>query len=136
MKSKFSALVMTLAGMVGVPAAFGTGLVDLGPAGAASFDSNVGDNKPPCIVDVSKDGTVAGGTDSSGNPFIWTAANGKVSIGSSTWLVGLDWLSGTVLAVGNSSGANYPLYWEGNADGTGGTWTSLPAMDGNTGLCL
>ena len=132
MKRKLLSHLITLAVMAGLPTAFGSGLVDLGPAGIPNFDSNVGNNKPTYIVDVSKDGALAGATDNSGNGFIWTAGTGKVLIGAGYALVGADWLSGRVLAVGNSS-ANYPSWWQGNFDGSGGSWTSLPPMDGTSG---
>ena len=130
MRRSFCPHLITLAIMVGVPTAFSTGLVDLGPAGGASWDSNIGNDKPPYVVDVSRDGTLAGGTDSSGHAFIWTPGNGKVVIGTNLWLVGVDWLAGGVLAVGNFGSANSPVYWHGNADGTGGYWYSFPAEDG------
>ena len=134
MRSKLCSQLMVLAVMAGVPAAFGAGLVDLGPAGPANWDPHIGNNKAPYIADVSKDGTLAGSTDSTGNPFIWTAPHGKVTLGTSRYLVGVDWLitngvSTNVLAVVNDSSANYPLYWKGKADGTGGAWTSFPAAD-------
>ena len=95
---------------------------------------HIGNDKAPYIADVSKDGTLAGSTDSSGNPFIWTAAHGKVTLGASRYLVGVDWLitngvSTNVLAVVNDSSTNYPLYWKGKADGSGGSWTSFPPAD-------
>jgi hypothetical protein len=131
MRNQSYSHLITLTAMVGVPTAFGAGLVDLGPAKSASWDSNIGNDKPPYVVDVSKDGTLAGGTDSSGHAFIWTPGNGKVIIGANVWLVGVDWFAGSVLAVGNY-GSAYPFYWQGNADGTGGAWTSFPAMDGTS----
>lgn len=120
--------------MAGVPTAFGTGLVDLGPAGPVNFDSHTGNDKPPYIVGVSKDGTLAGGTDSGGHAFIWTPGHGQVTIGTNIWLVGVDWLivsgvSTNVLAVGNSNNGNYPVYWQGKANGTGGSWTSFPVAN-------
>ena len=114
-----------------MPAVRGTGLVDPGPAGPAGFDSHIGTDKPPYIVDVSKDGTLAGGTDSTGHILIWTAACGKVSIVTNFWLVGVDWLvipTGNYV-VGNYNGPNYPFSWQGNADGTVGLWRSLPLED-------
>jgi hypothetical protein len=50
--------------MVGVPRAFGTGLVDLGPAGGASWDSNIGNDKPSFAVHQ------AGTLDNGSTPFV------------------------------------------------------------------
>jgi len=134
MNKRFCHQLLMIIVIVGAPAAWAANLVDLGPAGPATWDSNVADDMAAYIVDVSKDGTLAGGTDSSGNPFIWTAANGKVFIGSSRWLVGVDWLitngvSTNVLAVVNDNSTTTPLYWQGAANGTGGSWTSFPLED-------
>ncbi len=85
-------------------------------------------------IDVSSDGTLAGGTDASGNAFIWTSTYGTVTLGAGNGvkLQGVDWFSGNVLAVGNMG--NYPAYWQGTANGTGGPWASLPPANGDTGV--
>ena len=87
------------------------------------------------IVDVSKDGAVAGGTDASGNAFIWTSVNGKVAIGAGYSLVGVDWYNSTnVLAVANNWGNSVtrPWYWQGYYNGTNGFWTQLPGAGAST----
>jgi GH25 family lysozyme M1 (1,4-beta-N-acetylmuramidase) len=113
------------------------GLFDLGPAGPTGL-ANPGGNgvKQTYIVDVSKDGTLAGGTDSSGNAFLWTSASGKVSIGTGYSLVGVDWYNSTnVLAVANNWGytTTRPWYWQGYYNGTNGSWTQLPGAGASTG---
>lgn len=148
MQSKFSSLVTTLAVMVGGSmAAFGGGIIDLGPAGNRNLSApsptagltldSYFTNRPQTavyLVDVSKDGTLAGGTDASGNAYIWTPRYGKVTIGAGVALQGVDWLAITgvstnVLLVGNTNGGTLPVYWQGNADGSGGSWNTLPAGD-------
>ena len=63
------------------PVITGLGLYDLGTAGTNDL-SNTHGVRLPCKVDVSRDGTLVGATDGSGNAFIWTPANGKVTLGS------------------------------------------------------
>jgi hypothetical protein len=79
--------------MARVPAVFGVQFVDLGPAGLAAWDPHIGTGKAPSIVDLSKDGTLAGGTDAGGNAYIWTAPYGKVTLGTGVALQGVDWLT-------------------------------------------
>lgn len=106
MKSNPSYLVIILAIMAGVPAATGSGLWDLGTASTrGSWVTYPYPETALYMVDVSSDGTLAGGTDASGNAFVWTPTYGKVTLGTSVRLQGVDWLSGNVLAVGNGSGS-------------------------------
>jgi hypothetical protein len=135
---------MALAVMVGVPTALGQHLYDLGAIGPTGLQDP---HKvlQPYLVRLAKDGRLAGGTASSGNAFLWTPAGGVVSIGAGGYnLVGVDWYtngSTTVLAIANNwvnSTTNHPWYWQGNANGSGGTWTQLPGANAiprrNTGF--
>ena len=113
------------------------GLFDLGPAAPNRLaEPGRQRHKQTYKVDVSKDGTLAGGTDASGNAFLWTSVNGKVAIGAGYPLVGVDWYNGTnVLAVANNWGNSVtrPWYWQGYYNGTNGFWTQLPGAGASTG---
>jgi hypothetical protein len=115
--------------------ALGSNLTDLGALnGTGLLTPGGAGGQQPYIVDVSKDGTLAGSTDSGGNAFIWTPTGGKVTIGAGYSLVGVDWYTnGTVLAVANNWGnaATHPWSWQGNSDGSGGVWTELPGAGGS-----
>jgi hypothetical protein len=121
--------LLTLALLGGGLVGASGGLVDLGTICGAAWDVNIGTDKPPYVVDISRDGTLAGGTDSSGRVFIWTPANGKVLIGTNLWLVGVDWYAASVLVVANYNSASFPYFWGGNADGSLGYWYPLPPQD-------
>jgi GH25 family lysozyme M1 (1,4-beta-N-acetylmuramidase) len=118
------------------PPAKVVGLFDLGPIGPTGL-ANPGGNgvKETYIVDVSKDGALAGSTDPNGNAFLWTATAGTISIGAGYALVGVDWYANSnVLAVANNWGnsTTHPWYWQGYYDGTSGSWTQLPGAGGST----
>jgi hypothetical protein len=135
MKRNFACLVFTLGFMAGATtAALGSSLTDLGALGATALLTPGGaGGQQPYIVDVAKDGRLAGGTDSSGNAFIWTPAGGKVTIGTGYNLVGVDWYTnGTVLAIANNwaNATTHPWSWQGNSNGSGGAWTELPGAAG------
>jgi hypothetical protein len=133
---------MALAVILGGPiVTWGSSLTDLGAlAGTGLATPGGAGGQQPYLVDVSKDGRLAGSTDSGGNAFIWTATGGKVSISTDGYvLVGVDWYTnGTVLAVANNWGSivaqtnTVPYYWQGNADGSNGTWTQLPGAGAAT----
>jgi hypothetical protein len=136
MKRYFARLLLIVVVTAGEgAAALGSSLTDLGALSTTGLLTPGGaGGQQPYIVDVSKDGTLAGSTDSGGNAFIWTPAGGKVTIGAGYTLVGVDWYTnGTVLAVANNWGnaATHPWFWQGNPDGSAGVWTELPGAGGS-----
>jgi len=99
------ALAVILGGPIAASAA--STLTDLGALTRTGL-ANPGGNgvRQTYIVDLSKDGKLAGGTDASGNAFIWTEAGGQVALGAGYTLIGVDWFTGgTVLAAANNWGA-------------------------------
>jgi hypothetical protein len=130
MKTKMLITLSVLA--AGAIAASASSLTDLGPSTPAGLANPSGNGTMKIhIVEVTRDGTVAAGTDSSGNAYIWTASSGKVNIGAGYTVVAVrSWPAAntTLLVVANKWGdtITHPWVWTGNADGSNGSWVKLP----------